>query len=103
MDKEIATLREAFGVYYSTNYSEREDSAENFRIRKLAVEKLASALKEKDAGTAEEVLLLLAENTGCAEDLFIFEKLIEPLVATQAITQEQIEMVLNAKAIGRWR
>jgi len=103
MDREIEILREAFEEYYSTDYSEKEDSLENLRIRKLAVENLAIALKKRDAEVAEEVLMLLSENTGCAEDLSIFEELIEPLVEAQAITQEQIELVINAKAVARWK
>ncbi len=103
MNKEIKDLKKAFEVYYSTEYSEEDDIFENKKIRKRAVEILTIALKKKDGGYAEQVLNLLSENTGCAEDLIIFEKLIAPLAETQAITQEQIDIVLNAKTISRWR
>jgi len=103
MSKEIEDLRIAFEEYYSTEYSEEDDTFENKEIRKRAVEILTIALRKNDGEDAELVLNLLSKNTGCSEDLIIFEELIAPLVEAQAITQEQIDLVLNAKALARWR
>ena len=103
MNRELEDLRKTFEEYYSTEYSEEDDTLENTKIRKRAVEIIAVALKKKDVEYAEQVLNLLSENTGCAEDLIIFEELIKPLAEAHEITQEQIDVVLNAKAITRWR
>lgn len=103
MNRELEDLRKTFEEYYSTEYSEEDDTLENTKIRKRAVEILTIALKKKDAEYAEQVLNLLSENTGCAEDLIIFEELIKPLAEAHEITQEQIDVVLNAKAIARWK
>ena len=103
MNRELEDLRKAFEEYYSTEYSEEDDALENTKIRIRAVEILTIALKKKDVEYAEQVLNLLSENTGCAEDLIIFEELIKPLAEAREITQEQIDVVLNAKAIVRWR
>ena len=103
MSKEIEDLRIAFEEYYSTEYSEEDDTFENKEIRKRAVEILTIALRKNDGEDAELVLNLLSKNTGCSEDLIIFEELIAPLVEAKAITQEQIDLVLNAKALARWR
>ena len=103
MNRELEDLRKTFEEYYSTEYSEEDGTLENTKIRKRAVEIIAVALKKKDVEYAEQVLNLLSENTGCAEDLIIFEELIKPLAEAHEITQEQIDVVLNAKAITRWR
>ena len=103
MISEIEDLERSFEEYYSTEYSARDDTLENIKIRKRAVEILTSALKARDTKAAESILILLSESTGCAEDLAIFAELIEPLLNAHLISEEEIGLVTKAKPVARWR
>ena len=104
MITELEKLKSDFKIYYSSEYaSDKEDTLENTRVRKSAVRIITNALKSGNTELAEQVLYTLSENTGCAEDLSIFEELIKPLVASGLITDAQINVVINAKALARWK
>ena len=104
MNADLEKLKSDFEVYFSSEFSsDEEDSLENTKLRENAVRIITNALKSGNTELAEQVLNTLSENTGCVEDLSIFEELIKPLVITGLITDAQVSLVINAKAIARWK
>lgn len=104
MSEELEKLKDDFKNYYSSEYTtDEEDTLENTRLRENAVSILANALNSGNAELAEQVLCTLSENTGSSEDLAIFEELIKPLIASGLITNAQVDIVVNAKAVTRWK
>ena len=71
----ILELEKKFSVYYATDFeSEQSDTIANASLRREALELFKQAQDSGDNELAEEIIDLLAENTGCQEDLELFEK-----------------------------
>jgi len=99
----IVTLKTKFDRYYNTDFdTEESDSANNFALRKEALTFFEKAKKSGDNELAENVIELLANHTGCVEDLEFFEQLSEPLIENGLLTTEQYKKVTFSRVLFLW-
>lgn len=107
--KEIERIKSMLEDYYNKDFiSEEEDFRVN-KFNKELIEKLIVNVKHDDTmavsnknSLIKEALVLLAKNTGCAEDEVISEEILNHLLVTQAIVQQDIDYYSNLKSTRRW-
>jgi len=103
--KEITAIIQS---YYSTDFdSDQEDTEENRKIKKSLSDLLRRA-KATLSGTdfleaKKEILQFFSETIGCAEDIEIFEEESKALIKEEAISEAEIEEVINGSSIQRWK
>ena len=99
----ILELKKKFDSYYTTDFeSEQSDTIANASLRREALDLFKKAKENGDNKLAEEIIDLLAENTGCQEDLELFEKLTRPLMEQGLLSNDQHKRVVNSKGVSRW-
>lgn len=98
----LSELEKKFTDYYSKEFeTEESDFQANKAIRTEAVNSFKVAKENGNSELAENIIELLAKNTGCAEDIEIFIKISEPLKVQGIITEEQINKIIN-QGSARW-
>ena len=98
----LSELERKFTEYYSKEFESKEsDSQANYALRNEALNLYTTAVNIGDSELANNIIELIAKNTGCKEDIDIFVKLSEPLKSEGIITEEQINNVIN-QGVSRW-
>ncbi|MBF0952496.1 MAG: hypothetical protein HXK18_03010 [Alloprevotella tannerae] len=95
--------------YYNIDYNSDEEDFQANKFNKKRIEELIVQVKRDDtilisnkSALIKEALMLLAKNTGCAEDEEISEEILNRLLATQTIVQQDIEYYSKLKSTKRW-
>nr|MBF0970665.1 hypothetical protein [Alloprevotella tannerae] len=95
--------------YYNIDYNSDEEDFQANKFNKQRIEELIVQVKRDDtilisnkSTLINEALMLLAKNTGCAEDEEISEEILNRLLATQTIVQQDIEYYSKLKSTKRW-
>ncbi|MBF0950244.1 MAG: hypothetical protein HXK22_00360 [Alloprevotella tannerae] len=95
--------------YYNIDYNSDEEDFQANEFNKKRIEELIVQVKRDDTilisnknTLIKEALMLLAKNTGCAEDEEISEEILNRLLATQTIVQQDIEYYSKLKSTKRW-
>ncbi|MBF0960551.1 MAG: hypothetical protein HXK20_00355 [Alloprevotella tannerae] len=95
--------------YYNIDYNSDEEDFQANKFNKKRIEELIVQVKRdytiliSNKNTLiKEALMLLAKNTGCAEDEEISEEILNRLLATQTIVQQDIEYYSKLKSTKRW-
>ena len=93
----------------SLDYNSDEEDFQANKFNKKRIEELIVQVKRDDtilisnkSTLIKEALMLLAKNTGCAEDEEISEEILNRLLATQTIVQQDIEYYSKLKSTKRW-
>ncbi|MGL4231082.1 MAG: hypothetical protein ACRCWJ_06915 [Casimicrobium sp.] len=102
IDENFRLIEKELADYYSSDLSEEEDTAQNRAIKRRIVSLLAGACASGDVATKQKALLLLAENTGCHEDLEILTEFIPDLIEKGYITQLEFDLLLQRSPANRW-
>ena len=94
---------------YNIDYNSDEEDFQANKFNKKRIEELIVQVKRDDtilisnkSALIKEALKLLAKNTGCAEDEEISEEILNRLLATQTIVQQDIEYYSKLKSTKRW-
>ncbi|MGG6229994.1 hypothetical protein [Tenacibaculum sp. SDUM215027] len=88
--------------YYEMSFeSEKEDCEYNKRL-KNELKQLIIDLKDENLSVINEILLVLAKSTGCAEDQEIADDIINYLHNNNFINDKHVEFFYNHIATGRW-
>lgn len=102
LQKELSRLLDELQNYYTFELDENEDSKENRRIKKKLFQLICDASKTVETEFKEQVLMIIAENTGCQEDLQLLEEFLFPLVSCNVITQEEVNKYFSNLPVNRW-
>lgn len=98
----LSELEMKFTKYYSKKFeNEESDSKANKALRTEVIEAFKTAKKNGNTELAENIITLLAKNTGCSEDIELFINIANPLKLQGILTEEQINKVINQGA-SRW-
>lgn len=107
--KEIERIKSMLEDYYNKDFNSEEEDFRVNKFNKELIEKLIVNVKHDDtmavsnkSSLIKEALVLLAKNTGCAEDEVISEEILNRLLLTQTIVQQDIEFYSNLKSTRRW-
>lgn len=107
--KEIERIKSMLEDYYNKDFNSEEEDFRVNKFNKELIEKLIVNVKHDDTMTVsnknsliKEALVLLAKNTGCEEDEVISEEILNHLLVTQAIVQQDIDYYSNLKSTRRW-
>lgn len=107
--KEIERIRSILQDYYNKDFNSDEEDFYVNKSNKELIGQLIVRVKRDDAIPAsnkspliKEALVLLAKNTGCAEDEAISEEILNRLFVTQTIVQQDIEYYSKLKSTRRW-
>jgi hypothetical protein len=104
MKNTLDHIATSFREYYETEFnSEAEDSNFNRKIRIEAISALKKALEDDNTELAVSILNLISENTGCEEDLSLFNELTSPLESVGLLTESQVNIVTKSKGLKRWQ
>lgn len=107
--KKLERIKSILEDYYNIDYNSDEEDFQANKFNKKRIEELIVQVKRD--GTIpisnkntliKEALMLLAKNTGCAEDEEISEEILNRLLATQTIVQQDIEYYSKLKSTKRW-
>ena len=98
----LSELDKKFTEYYSKEFkTDESDSQANLKLRTDALNIFAVAVESGDSELAENIIELIAKNTGCEEDIKLFIKLSEPLKIKGILSESQINKVIN-QGSTRW-
>ena len=107
--KELEIIKSILEDYYNIDYNSDEEDFQANKFNKKRIEELIVQVKRDDtilisnkSALIKEALKLLAKNTGCAEDEEISEEILNRLLATQTIVQQDIEYYSKLKSTKRW-
>lgn len=107
--KELERIKSILEDYYNIDYNSDEEDFQANKFNKKRIEELIVQVKRdytiliSNKNTLiKEALMLLAKNTGCAEDEEISEEILNRLLATQTIVQQDIEYYSKLKSTKRW-
>lgn len=107
--KELERIKPILEDYYNIDYNSDEEDFQANKFNKKRIEELIVQVKRdytiliSNKNTLiKEALMLLAKNTGCAEDEEISEEILNRLLATQTIVQQDIEYYSKLKSTKRW-
>jgi len=107
--KEIERIKSILEDYYNEDFNSNEEDFYVNKSNKELIEKLIINVKRDDeipvsnkSYLIKEALVLLAMNTGCAEDEAISEEILSRLFVTQTIVQQDIEYYSKLKSTRRW-
>lgn len=107
--KELERIKSILEDYYNIDYNSDEEDFQANKFNKKLIEELIVQVKRDDtilisnkSALIKEALMLLAKNTGCAEDEEISEEILNRLLATQTIVQQDIEYYSKLKSTKRW-
>lgn len=107
--KEIERIKSMLEDYYNKDFNSEEEDFRVNKFNKELIEKLIVNVKHDDTiavsnknSLIKEALVLLAKNTGCAEDEVISEEILNHLLVTQTIVQQDIDYYSNLKSTRRW-
>ena len=107
--KEIERIKSILEDYYNEDFNSNEEDFYVNKSNKELIEKLIINVKRDDeipvsnkSYLIKEALVLLAKNTGCAEDEAISEEILSRLFVTQTIVQQDIEYYSKLKSTRRW-
>ncbi len=99
---QILHIEKELQSYYETDYdTEKDDYVENLRIKSSLSDILRKAqneLSSKESNAIKsKILLILAKNTGCAEDIEILNNAYKNI-----LNETEIKMVLSKSGVNRW-
>ena len=107
--KELEKIKSILEDYYNKDFNSDEEDFYVNKSNKELIEKLIVNVKCDDSihisnksSLIKEALVLLAKNTGCAEDETIAEEILDRLFATQTISQQDLEYYSKLKSTRRW-
>lgn len=107
--KGLERIKSILEDYYNIDYNSDEEDFQANKFNKKRIEELIVQVKRdytiliSNKNTLiKEALMLLAKNTGCAEDEEISEEILNRLLATQTIVQQDIEYYSKLKSTKRW-
>lgn len=99
---QLSELERKFTEYYSKEFESGEsDSQANLKLRTDALSCFTVAVESDDTELAENIIDLIAKNTGCEEDVRLFIKLSEPFKTKGILSESQIDKVIN-QGSARW-
>jgi len=108
----LNNIQSRLDKYYETDFSsEEEDSKINFAIKDELCNFIIQASNELGKGLIDKseynyfvnsALKVLANNTGCKEDLIIYDKIISRLVRGEHLFIDAFKDVLKESAVSRW-
>lgn len=102
---ELQIINDNMISYYDMSFnSEQEDYLYNVKVKKQIKELLEKYFTQNILSKLYtiEALLLLAFNTGCAEDEIIAQDILKNLYNSKIICLEDIEIFNKFKATNRW-
>ena len=107
---ELDSINILLNEYYKKSYINEEESyCESLKIKnniknliiKISCDFLLTENQKNEK--INEILKLLAENTGCVEDCQISEKILDDLSNKGIIKQKNIDYYYENENTGRWR
>ncbi len=108
----LNNIQSRLDTYYETDLSsEEEDFKINFAIKNDLCNFIIQASNELEKGLIDDseynffvnsALNVLANNTGCKEDLIIYDKIISRLVRGGHLSKDAFKGVLKESAVSRW-
>ncbi|WP_133557840.1 hypothetical protein [Pedobacter duraquae] len=99
--KNIESIKQELGRYYEMSFdNETGDYLDNKVIKQKLQQLIINQYTDKEV--VRQVLLLLAENTGCAEDHEIAEEILNLLHDKKYIDQKDLDFFYQNVATGRW-
>jgi hypothetical protein len=98
--EKIEDIKRQLSEYYEMIFDNDE---EDYRYNKLLKNKLkAIIISTKNNAVIERAIAVLAESTGCAEDLQIAEDILEELLDNNIISKNQFEIFYKNAGTNRW-
>jgi hypothetical protein len=100
--KNLIDIKQDFENYFNTDYaSDIDDSIKNTEIRNELIDFIFSQ-KSIHNKTALEAIRFLIENTGCQEDLAIYQKIRPDLLNAGIISKDVLTELEKLMPTNRW-